>query len=291
MRFRGLPILAVLAASNLVAATAHAEVTRTIYAQMLVDELVREHPELLAVAMHATAPGAADSTIVASYRERVGAKSEADGLEVIQSNKPLTRPSSDRRGYEVLMPLRDVSDRTIGALGLVYRTDNGRSEASSLESAIGIRNWLRLVIPSKDKLFDPFTRGWAPGDILAQKLAMQAMERHPDILVVAVHITPPGGSKNKVVGINEPNFIGRDSDEVDTEIEKNGKTIMQVIPETHRMEVHMPMRAADGSLVGTICTVYLWQDESQTADFFVRSLAMRDELQPRVPSYEALFKP
>jgi hypothetical protein len=66
---------------------------------------------------------------------------------------------------------------------------------------------------------------------------------------------------------------------------------MQAIPKTHRMEVHMPMIAADGTRVGTICTVYLWQDESQVADYFVRSLAMRDELRPLIPSYDALFMP
>jgi len=51
------------------------------------------------------------------------------------------------------------------------------------------------------------------------------------------------------------------------------------------------MLAADGSRVGTICTVYLWEDERQAADYFVRSLAMRDELRPLIPSYESLFKP
>jgi hypothetical protein len=43
--------------------------------------------------------------------------------------------------------------------------------------------------------------------------------------------------------------------------------------------------------VGTICTVYLWQDESQIADFHIRSQALRDELMPQIPDYAALFKP
>jgi len=106
-----------------------------------------------------------------------------------------------------------------------------------------------------------------------------------------MHVTPPGGATNKVIAINEPKFIGRDSDAVDTDTEKTGKIVMQVIPATHRMEVHMPMLAADGSRVGTICTVYLWEDERQAADYFVRSLAMRDELRPLIPSYESLIRP
>ena len=66
---------------------------------------------------------------------------------------------------------------------------------------------------------------------------------------------------------------------------------MQVISKTHRMEVHLPLLAADGAIVGTICTVCLWFDERQTADFYARSLAMRDELRAEIPSHAALFKP
>jgi iron complex outermembrane receptor protein len=193
--------------------------------------------------------------------------------------------------YEVLLPLRSVTDDTIGALGVVFRYSTGQSEAAFLEDATEMRNRLREVIPSVAALLEPFTMGTGQGDTLAQRLTMQALARHPDLLVIAMHVTPPGGATNKVIAINEPKFIGRDSDAVDTDTEKTGKIVMQVIPATHRMEVHMPMLAADGSRVGTICTVYLWEDERQAADYFVRSLAMRDELRPLIPSYESLFKP
>ncbi len=287
------PFRAVLcaAAAALGAPPAPAQVAHVNYAQMLVNDLMRRHSELLVVAMHVTAPGAADNTIIATNLDRVGKKSDDDDLAVIRTNKPILAPMADRGRFEVLLPLRDVSDTTIGALGVVFTYSAGQPGERFLDDAVAMRDQLRLVIPKLETLFEPFTIGASPDDTLAQKLTAQALARHPDILVVAMHVTPPGGTTNKVVGINEPKFIGRDSDDVDTDTEKTGKVVMQVIPRTHRMEVHMPMLAADGSRVGTICTVYLWQDESQAADFLVRSLAMRDELRPQIPSYAALFRP
>jgi iron complex outermembrane receptor protein len=272
-------------------ASARADATRTTYAQMLVSDLMRRHPDLLVVAMHVTAPGASDNTIIATNLDRIGRKSDDDDLAVIRTNKPILAPMKDKGRYEVLLPLRSVTDETIGALGIVFKYSAAQSEAGFLEDATAMRNQLRAVIPTVATLFEPFTVGTGPGDTLAQRLTMQALARHPDLLVIAMHVTPPGGTTNKVIAINEPKFIGRDSDSVDTDTEKTGKIVMQVIPATHRMEVHMPMIAADGSRVGTICTVYLWEDESQAADYFVRSLAMRDELRPQIPGYESLFKP
>jgi hypothetical protein len=279
------------AAAVICTASMHAEAVQTNYAQMLVNDLMRRHPNLLVVAMHVTAPGAADNTIIATNLYRIGKRSDDDDLAVIRTNKPILAPMLDKGRYEVLLPLRSVSDETIGALGVVFRYSAGQSEAAFLEDATEMRNRLREVIPSVAALLEPFTIGTGQGDTLAQRLTMQALARHPDLLVIAMHVTPPGGATNKVIAINEPKFIGRDSDAVDTDTEKTGKIVMQVIPATHRMEVHMPMLAADGSRVGTICTVYLWEDESQAADYFARSLAMRDELRPLIPSYESLFKP
>lgn len=258
---------------------------------MLVNDLMRRHPELLVVAMHVTVPGASENTIIATNLDRVGKVSDDDDLAVIRTNRPILAPMRDKERYEVLLPLRDVSDQTIGALGVVFRWSAGQPDARFLEDAAAMRNKLQAVIPSVSALLEPFTIGAAPDDTLAQKLTMQALARHPDILVVAMHVTPPGEKTNKVIGINEPKFLGRDSDDVDSDTEKSGRIVMQMNPRTHRMEVHMPMLAADGSRVGTICTVCLWEDESQAADFLVRSLALRDELRPQIPGCAALFRP
>ncbi len=284
-------VLALMPILGLGPFAAHATVVRTIYAQMLIDQVVSTHPDLLVSEMHAIPPGAVDSEIVAANDNRLGGKSDAEVLDVIRSGKALCAPSAGGQRYEVLLPLWSAADQAVGVLRLVYPAEAGRSKASYLENARAVRDWLSLVIPNRQQLFWPFIQGSAAGDTLGQRLVMQALARHPDILVVALHVTPPGGTENKVVAINEPTLLGHPSDQVDSGIARSGETILQTIPSSHRMEAHMPLRDSHGRLIGTICTVYLWRTESQTADFYVRSLAMRDELESQIPSYAALFKP
>jgi hypothetical protein len=58
-------------------------------------------------------------------------------------------------------------------------------------------------------------------------------------LVVAFHATVPGEAINSVVAINKVQwnkFQWRPSDDIDTDTVTSQKTIVQVIPKTHRME-------------------------------------------------------
>ena len=268
-----------------------AQVVRINYTQVLVDDLLRVHPEILAASVCAAAPDATASTVIAGRREELGQPAGADDAAAIKTERPVVRTWADRGRCDVILPLYATAGETVGTLRLQFRFVAGQREAILGENAVTLRNQWQLVIPDAATLLDPYTLGSAPDDTLAKRLTMAALARHPDFNVIAMHITPPGEKTNKVVAINRPNFLGRDSDEVDTDTEKTGRIVMQVIPKTHRMEVHMPLIAVDGSIVGTICTVSLWHDETQVADFFARSLAMRDELRPDIPNYAALFKP
>ena len=269
---------------------AGAEIVRVNYAQLLVNDLLRQNPDLAAAAVHTVAPGETESKIIASNHDDIGQKSDGE-LIALKSDAPTVRPASDQHRCTVLLPLLDENEHRVGTLQLGFKFSDGARLASFAEKAAALRNRLQLVLPTHAVLFDPYTLGWFATDTLAQRLTMQALARHPDMNVIAMHVTPPGEKINKVIAINRPNFLGRDSDEVDTDTEKTGRIVMQVIPKTHRMEVHMPMLAADGNIVGTICTVGLWFDENQTADFYARSLAMRNELRAQILSRAALFKP
>ena len=163
---------------------------------------------------------------------------------------------------------------------------------SRLAQSTAIRDYLKLITPKRETLFDPYMKGYDSTDTLAQRINQILLARHPDVNVIAIHITAPGDTKNKVWGINRPNFIGRDSDEIDTDTEKTGRIVMQVIPATHRMEVHMPLLSPDGKLIGTICTVYLWKSMSEAADFYGRSLSIMEEVRQLTPSNrDDLFRP
>jgi hypothetical protein len=128
--------------------------------------------------------------------------------------------------------------------------------------------------------------------ILAQRINQTLVERHPDVNVIAFHLTAPGETINRVWAINRPNFIGRNSDEIDTDTEKTARIVMQVIPATHRMEVHMPMLSKTGELWGEISTVYFWHDVREAGDLYARSLGIMEEARPLMPvNRDDLFKP
>jgi hypothetical protein len=126
----------------------------------------------------------------------------------------------------------------------------------------------------------------------AQKLVDQELNTHPDVLVVAFHATIPGESINRVIAINKSQwskFQWRPSDDIDTDTVTSQKTIVQVIPKTHRMEVHMPLRIRDGSAIATLVCVWSFKDEEEAPELMRKSQSIRDEIAPQVSSLAQLI--
>ena len=126
----------------------------------------------------------------------------------------------------------------------------------------------------------------------AQDLTEQLLQRHPDVLVVAVHAQIPGEEINRVVAINHAQwakFLWRPSDDIDTDTAKTQRTVVQVIPATHRMEVHMPLHTAAGQTIATLVCVWNFKDEEEAPELMKRSQQIRDEIAPSVPSLSKLL--
>ena len=256
------------------------------YAQILIDQTILRSPGVAALSIAVPATATTDCTVIASTDATiVGSKAGNDEQEVLTSGQP--KQVSGRNQCQAIVPLRDVSGTAIGALRAAFK--GAGSISVCVQQAEALRDELRQVIPSAQNLVDPFIAGSFSDEISGQRLVMETLKKHPDVLVLALHITAPGETINRVVAINQRKFIGRPSDEVDHEVAKTGKTIMQVIPSTHRMETHMPLRARDGSLVGTVVTVYLWRNEAEVPELLDRSMKIRDELAPQIPGLEALL--
>lgn len=126
-----------------------------IVAQQIADRLVAGHPDLLDVIFHVTPPGSADNVAIASHTDAErGLQSGEDDLGVITTGKPLVEVQKDGARIGVLVPLKDKSERTIGALGLMYAYRAGQSEHEFLHRSEEIRDQLAKDIPSREALFD-----------------------------------------------------------------------------------------------------------------------------------------
>ena len=141
----------------------------------------------------------------------------------------------------------------------------------------------------------PFDNAPAASQIFpnyAQKLVDQESSAHPNVLVVAFHAKIPGDSINRVVAINRAQwekFQWRPSDDIDTDTVISQKTIVQVIPKTHRMEVHMPLRISDGNTVATLVCVWSIKDEEEAPDLMKKSQSIRDEIALQTTSLAQLL--
>jgi hypothetical protein len=254
---------------------------------MLVNETLLRHPELSVLSMAVSDPATKEDKIIAgNIAHMVGKRADSHDLNVLASKQPLRTSGTTDHQCQTVVPLRDTSGETIGTLSVGFPS---ATNDECMRHAGKLRDELQEVIPSAETLFDPFIVSNSSDDVLAQRLTIQTLQKYPDLLVLAFHVTAPGETINRVVGINQPKFLGRPSDEVDHEVARTGKMIVQLIPSTHRMETHMPLRASDGSVVGTVVTVYLWQDEDEAPKLIARSMKIRDELQPHIPSLVSLL--
>lgn len=168
-----------------------------------------------------------------------------------------------------------------GLIGMLFATSmfgqNSRDVSPVLSPAGQLQNH-----PDTPEVFPNF----------AQMLTEQELKRHPDTLVVAFHAQIPGETINRVVAINRAQwdkFLWRPSDEIDTDTAKTQKTIVQVIPETHRMEVHMPLRSKTGETIATLVCVWNFRDEEEAPELMKKSQAIRDEIAPQITSLPQLL--
>jgi len=147
----------------------------------------------------------------------------------------------------------------------------------------------------------PKKKNWtAPAEkIRAQALADEIMSTHPELISVTFHGVPPGLDKVYTMFAGSfPDRIGNPDDPDDVDVITKGITIVD--PRWHRVNdpvrkfvMMVPLRDASNENVGLLVLAYrVPSPVSRTeTDFFVAATALRDELKPRIPSYDDLFKP
>lgn len=132
-----------------------------LYAQQLVDDVMRDNPELLSLTLQGTPPGA-DGTytmFAGSFPERIGQASDPDDIMVIDKKITILDPRWNRtdpiRKFIVMMPLEDARATPVGLVVIVFRNPSGinKSNVEYLTKAQAIMDRLRTRIPDKASLF------------------------------------------------------------------------------------------------------------------------------------------
>lgn len=274
----------------LIAAPAFAQkIPLKSYGQQLVDQTLIANPDILVMAMHAKPAKGADTMIVASNIGRYGKKADSDDMRVINTGKPNLELAHGDSRFEVESALKDVSGDIIGALGIVFPYHPGSDRIALQRRAEAIRDALARRITNAGNLMDPYP--WDPAATTkthAQKIVDATMARHPHLLILALHVTPPGESTNIILA-SSIGRIGKKADADDLGVVNSGKPLLELNAATHRrFEVEIPLLDTAGARIGALSAVFAYRPGDQKAAFLRRAEAIRDELRPQIPSAASL---
>jgi hypothetical protein len=131
------------------------EGNKKIFAQKMVDDVLKKHPDVIILALHVTPPNYSDNVIIASNIGRIGKKADEDDMRVIETGKPNLEVNKAGNHFEVELPLQDKAGKTIGAAGIVFNYKAGDDQKKLQKKAEVVQAEMRSQTPMLAKLFQP----------------------------------------------------------------------------------------------------------------------------------------
>ena len=121
----------------------------------------------------------------------------------------------------------------------------------------------------------------------AQKLVDEALAKHPEVILMAIHAQPPN-HKNLIVASNFGR-IGKIGDEDDLRCIRTGKSNLEVGPTGKHFEDELVLLDASGKTIGALGVVFNYQqgDDKEALEKIANQI--QDEMKAQLPSKNALF--
>ena len=164
---------------------------------------------------------------------------------------------------------------SIGVLGLAPLTAG--AQQTRAQAIAG----LRKVSPSE---MDPTYTKAAP---FAQELVDKELARHPEVLLLAIHATPPGHG-NVIVASNFDR-IGKRGDDDDMRCIRTGKPNLEV--DLPHFEDEVALKDASGEIIGAIGVVFNYKTGEDKAPLIHTAEAIEHEISHAAQSSAKLFGP
>ena len=124
--------------------------------------------------------------------------------------------------------------------------------------------------------------------IYAQKLLDETLAKHKDVVIMAMHVTPPGKAENVIVASNIGR-IGKKADEDDMRVIETGKPNLEVNKKGDHFEVELVMQDQSGKTIGAVGIVFNYV-KGKEAEFQKNAETIRDEMKQQTPTLEKLFE-
>src|SRR5258707_15508719 len=142
---------------------------------------------------------------------------------------------------------------------------------------------MRKVDP---KELDPTYTKAAP---FAQKLVNEALAKHPEVILIAVH-AQPSGHKNLIVASNFGR-IGKIGDEDDLRCIRTGKSNLELNSTGKHFEDELILLDAAGNTIGALGVVFNYKPDDDKEALAKIANQVRDEMKAQLPSKSTLFGP
>lgn len=121
----------------------------------------------------------------------------------------------------------------------------------------------------------------------AQELVNKALARHPEVLLLAVHATPPGHG-NVIVASNFDR-IGKRGDDDDMRCIRTGKPNLEV--NGPHFEDEVALKDASGQTIGAIGVVFNYKPGEDKAPLIRAANEIEHEMSHVIQTPASLFKP
>src|ERR1700676_2152708 len=136
------------------------------------------------------------------------------------------------------------------------------------------------------KEMDPTYTKAAP---YAQKLVDEALEKHPEVILIAIHAQPPG-HKNLIVASNFGR-IGKIGDEDDLRCIHTGKSKLELNSTGKHFECEFILLDGSGKTIGALGVVFNYKPGDDKAAMAKIADQVRDEMKAKLPTAGVLFGP
>ena len=195
-------------------------------------------------------------------------------------------PATPVKGEVVRVPLKNVSGDVLGVIAVTFAP----GARDKIVRADRIGAYVSHRVLSVKNLGDPYPYdAKRSASTYAQRLVDETMHAHPELLVFAIHATPPGETTNIIIGSNIGR-IGKAADDDDSRVIDKGTTNLEIPEGVRRFEVELPLNDAAGHRIGALGEVFAFTPGVDKEASHTHAIAIRDELARRIPDSAALFK-
>jgi hypothetical protein len=147
-------------------------------------------------------------------------------------------------------------------------------------------NRLRLLIPAAALVLPVAAQ--ISGEMYAQKLVDETLAKHKDVIILAMHVTPPGRTTNVIIASNIGR-IGKVADEDDLRVINTGKPNLEVNATGNHFEVELVLEDAAGTNIGALGVVFDYKPAADKAAMQKKAEQVRAELRRQIPTRDKLF--